>query len=96
MCPILSSVGLDDSIQNQTSRINLLATALLEHCITTELDYSNHIDYIVFNPVKHGLVIDVRDWPYSTFHRDVARGIYPPEWAGTPGGIALAGGGEPV
>jgi len=52
------------------------------HCITTESDYSRHRDYIAINPVKHGLVTQVRDWPYSTFHRDVERGIYPLDWGG--------------
>ena len=39
------------------------------------------MDYIYWNPVKHGLVKRVVDWEYSTFHRDVKRGIYPPNWA---------------
>jgi putative transposase len=64
-----------------------------EHCITTETDYSNHMDYIAINPVKHTLVTRVRDWPYSTFHRDVTRGIYPLNWAGTPDMLDLAFGG---
>jgi putative transposase len=41
------------------------------------------VDYIHWNPVKHGLVKSVRDWPYSTFHRYVAQGIYPNDWGGT-------------
>jgi putative transposase len=32
--------------------------------------------------VKHGLVKRVSDWPYSTFHRLVPEGIYPPNWGG--------------
>jgi putative transposase len=32
------------------------------------------------NPVKHGLVQSVRDWPYSSFHQFVAGGIYPATW----------------
>ena len=40
------------------------------------------MDYIHFNPVKHGLVKSVSDWPYSTFHRYVARGVYPGNWGG--------------
>ncbi|MFI3216060.1 MAG: transposase [Methylococcales bacterium] len=48
-----------------------------EHCITTDRDYSHHRDYIAINPLKHGLVKRVRDWSYSTFHRDVAQGVYP-------------------
>jgi putative transposase len=41
------------------------------------------VDYIHFNPVKHGWVQAVRDWPYSTFHRWVERGVYPLDWAGS-------------
>jgi len=40
------------------------------------------IDAIVI-PVKHGHVAQVRDWPYSSFHRYVAEGVYPIDWAGT-------------
>lgn len=53
-----------------------------EHLIRDEADYAAHIDYVHINPVKHGLVSRVRDWPYSTFHRDVKRGIYTQDWAG--------------
>lgn len=67
-----------------------------EHCTTTESDYSHHRDYIAVNPVKHGLVTRVRDWPYSTFHRDVALGIYPLDWAGVPDMLDLEFGGEPA
>jgi putative transposase len=38
------------------------------------------MDYIHFNPVKHGLVSDVTAWPYSSFHRSVAVGLYPSGW----------------
>ncbi len=48
--------------------------------IVDELDYKTHMDYIHFNPVKHGLVDQVVEWPYSTFHRLSARGLYPLEW----------------
>jgi len=51
-----------------------------------EDDYRRHIDYIHFNPVKHGLVNEVRIWPYSTFHRYVKMGIYPEDWGGSVGG----------
>ena len=40
-------------------------------------DYARHVDYVHYNPVKHGLVAKVRDWPYSTFHRYVRLGLYP-------------------
>ncbi|WP_371368328.1 transposase [Pseudomonas sp. QL9] len=55
-----------------------------EHLIRDETDYRRHFDYIHINPVKHGLVTAVKDWPYSTFHRAVTQGIYPVDWAGDP------------
>lgn len=53
-----------------------------EHTIRDERDFAAHVDYIHFNPVKHGLVDRVRDWPYSSFHLYVRRGLCPPDWAG--------------
>jgi putative transposase len=53
-----------------------------EHVIRDEGDYERHVDYIHYNPVKHGHVTRVADWPYSSFQRYVERGIYPLEWAG--------------
>jgi putative transposase len=53
-----------------------------EHAIRDEGDLERHLDYVHFNPVKHGLVTRVRDWPYSSFHREVARGALPPDWGG--------------
>jgi putative transposase len=41
-----------------------------EHMIRDERDLARHIDYCWFNPVKHGLVRNVEDWPFSSFHRD--------------------------
>ncbi|MFA6041268.1 MAG: transposase [Methylophilus sp.] len=53
-----------------------------EHLIRDEADYIAHIDYVHINPVKHGLVKQVKDWPYSTFHKIVKLGIYPADWGG--------------
>lgn len=53
-----------------------------EHTIRDESDYAAHVDYVHINPVKHGLVGRVRDWPHSTFHRCAAQGIYDVDWAG--------------
>jgi len=53
-----------------------------EHTIRDDKDFERHVDYIHFNPVKHGLVGRVRDWPYSSFHHYVRRGILPADWAG--------------
>jgi putative transposase len=56
-----------------------------EHLIRDEADYTRHVEYCYINPVKHGLVTRVRDWPHSSLHRDVERGIVPLDWAGDAG-----------
>jgi len=53
-----------------------------EHTLRDERDFARHVDYIHFNPVKHGYVARVKDWPYSSFHRMVRLGLYPADWAG--------------
>ncbi len=53
-----------------------------EHEIRNERDYQRHLDYIHYNPVKHGLVKRVCDWPHSTFARYVEKGVYPVDWGG--------------
>jgi putative transposase len=53
-----------------------------EHVLRDEADLERHIDYIHFNPVKHGLVTQVSNWPHSSFHRYVARGFLPLDWGG--------------
>ncbi len=52
-----------------------------EHAIRSDDDLINHVDYIHYNPVKHGLVKCPHDWRYSSFHRYVAEGVYPQDWA---------------
>jgi putative transposase len=42
-----------------------------EHLIRDEKDHAHHVNYCWFNPVKHGLVANVEDWPFSSFHRDM-------------------------
>jgi putative transposase len=53
-----------------------------EHLIRDEADYRRHVDYVHVNPLKHGHVKRVRDWPYSTFHRYMEAGVYPMDWCG--------------
>lgn len=55
-----------------------------EHQIRDEIDMERHVDYIHFNPVKHGLVAAASEWPYSTFGRFVRGGVYPTDWGGSP------------
>ncbi|WP_322517800.1 transposase [Rhodopseudomonas palustris] len=53
-----------------------------EHTLRDDDDVARHIDYIHYNPVKHGHVARVADWPHSSFHRMVGCGVYPIDWAG--------------
>ena len=47
-----------------------------EHQIRDQEDLQKHVDYVHYNPVKHGLVHAVEDWPWSTYHRFVRDGFY--------------------
>jgi putative transposase len=51
-----------------------------EHQIRDERDLNQHIDYIHYNPVHHGLVESPKDWQYSSFHQYVKRGEYDIDW----------------
>ncbi|MEN8167237.1 MAG: transposase [Pseudomonadota bacterium] len=53
-----------------------------EHLIRDERDFRRHVDYIHWNPVKHGCANRVKDWPHSSFHAFVQRGIVDVEWGG--------------
>ena len=51
-----------------------------EHLIRDELDFEHHVNYIHYNPVKHGHVVHPIDWPYSSIHHFIQNGILPPHW----------------
>lgn len=51
-----------------------------EHTIRDEADFGRHLDYIHYNPVKHGLVTKPEDWPHSSFRAWWERGAYPDRW----------------
>ena len=53
-----------------------------EHLITDEDDRRRHIDYIHYNPVKHGHALHAAAWPWSSIHRGIRRGELPADWAG--------------
>jgi putative transposase len=53
-----------------------------EHLVRDERDFQTHMDYIHYNPVKHGFVKRVCDWPYSSFQRFVRQGWISNDWAG--------------
>ncbi len=57
-----------------------------EHLIGSDEDYRRHVDYIHYNPVKHGYVAKPGLWPYSSFARWAARGDYPQDWGSAEAG----------
>ncbi len=61
------------------------------HLIVDQADFNNHVDYIHWNPVKHGWVKQVTDWRYSSFHKYVELGIYSNTW-GYSGEFNIDGG----
>ena len=52
-----------------------------EHQIRDQNDLNRHIDYIHYNPVKHGLCKRPAEWQYSTLHKYIKEGVYPDDWA---------------
>lgn len=53
-----------------------------EHLIRDEDDYQRHVDYIHFNPVKHGHVNRAADWAHSSIHRYIKAGMIECDWGG--------------
>lgn len=51
-----------------------------EHEIRNDMDFIRHVEYVHYNPVKHGLVKSPIEWQHSTFHRYVKQGIYYKDW----------------
>ena len=68
--------------KNTRGEYSLWQRRYWEHTIIDEQDLMNHIDYIHFNPVKHGYVNKVSAWTHSSFHRFVRAGILPEDWGG--------------
>jgi putative transposase len=81
------SRGLSPADSRSTSKISKREKGIWqrrywEHAIRDDADYERHVDYIHFNPVKHGYVSRVADWPHSSFHRYVERGLLAADWGG--------------
>jgi putative transposase len=68
--------------RNQKGKYALWQRRFWEHTVRDAEDFALHVDYIHFNPVKHGLVSRVCDWPYSSFHQYMRKGLLPNDWAG--------------
>ncbi|CAN5500861.1 transposase [soil metagenome] len=81
------SSGLAASSSRSTSKITRREKGIWqrrywEHTIRDDADLERHVDYIHFNPVKHGHVARVSDWPHSSFHRYVRQGLLTADWGG--------------
>jgi putative transposase len=74
----------DDSVKSKSrvskSERTIWQRRYWEHVICGDNDFTTHVEYIHFNPVKHGLARRPRDWPHSTFHDWVRRGLYELNW----------------
>lgn len=75
---LLNNVPLQ---RNARGEYNLWQRRFWEHTIRDDRDLQIHVDYIHFNPVKHGWVSHVSAWTYSSFHRYVRLGLLPKNWA---------------
>src|SRR5579883_871060 len=64
-------------VARPNGEVRLWQSRFWEHTVRDEADFERHVNYIHFNPVKHGLVRQVRDWPHSSFHRYVRVGLLP-------------------
>ena len=79
----LSAGGEDRSISNgrrRERRHGIWQPRFWEHTIESEDDFDAHLDYVHYNPVKHGHVYCPKDWKKSSFHRWVRLGVYPADW----------------
>jgi putative transposase len=70
--------------RNAKGEYDLWRRRYWEHTIRNDIDYERHVNYIHYNPVKHGLVKNVSDWPYSSFHHYVRSGILNSNWTSEP------------
>jgi len=75
-----SGMNLD---RHKNGEYTLWQRRFWEHTIRDEMDMAQHVDYIHYNPVKHGWVTNVNDWPWSSFHRYVKQEMLPNDW-GSP------------
>lgn len=86
--PIIAAMvenGLLSKVQSSKSRIKhreatIWQRRFWEHTIRDDEDMKNHVEYIHYNPVKHGLTASPLQWEFSSFHRYVADGLYLPDW----------------
>ena len=69
-------------VRHRNGELALWQRRFWEHTIRDDGDFERHVDYVHFNPVRHGLVGRACEWPYSSFHRYVRDGLVPRDWGG--------------
>ena len=79
-------------LRNERGEYRLWQRRYWEHTVHNDSDFERHVEYIHFNPVKHGLVARVVDWPHSSFHRFVRDGSLPVDWGGRAEDVIGKGG----
>lgn len=82
-----ATVGCNPTLRRSRSKVKkgdagVWQRRFWEHHIRDQADFAAHIRYCWMNPVKHGLVERAVDWPLSSIHRDIRRGMVEPDWAG--------------
>ena len=79
------NVHAGDAVRWQRRR-SVWQPRFMEHAIRDFDDWAKHLDYLHWNPVKHGYVKCPHAWPWSTFHRLVRENVYPADWRCVCGG----------
>ena len=68
------------SAHNVQKSLSIWQRGFWDHVIRDEQDLENHLDYIHWNPIKHGYVNRPEDWPCSTYRDWVGLGVYETGW----------------
>lgn len=76
----VGALAATSASQDKQHESTLWQRRFWEHQIRDETDFTQHMNYVHFNPVKHGLVDRTCEWPHSTFHRCVEQGLYAQDW----------------
>jgi putative transposase len=80
--------GVSDS-RRRNRRRGVWQRRFWEHVVRDQTDLARHLNYIHYNPIKHGLAECAHAWPWSSFHRLVRAGVYDARWCcgcdGDPG-----------
>jgi len=79
-CP--EGVKSESESRRQKGEADVWQRRFWEHAMRDEADFSKHLDYIHYNPVKHGLVSTPVEWKYSSFMKYVRDGFYTLDWGG--------------